>query len=206
MVDIEPFWVALAGAGFLAAYTLGRRRTSLGGIARAVDLPFLCFVLGLAIVVRSVVDGGIGSWVTGLAPGAEGLLSLLGFALLAMVLANVVNNLPALLILLAPAAAVGPVAVLAVLIGVNVGPNLTFTGSLATLLWRRVIGAAGHRVSLGRFTLLGVLAVPIQVVLGNGGAVGRQRDPPDPVATARVDRLIAWTSCRCRNGWPLPSR
>ena len=37
---------------------------------------------------------------------------------------------------------------LAVLLGVNIGPNLTYTGSLATLLWRRVLhehGAAPAR-------------------------------------------------------------
>ena len=41
--------------------------------------------------------------------------------------------------LLPAAAAAGPETVLAVLIGVNAGPNLTYTGSLATLLWRRVL-------------------------------------------------------------------
>ncbi|MGR6997732.1 hypothetical protein ACU686_05810 [Yinghuangia aomiensis] len=37
--------------------------------------------------------------------------------------------------------------VLAVLLGVNIGPNLTYAGSLATLLWRRIVtdrGTAGR--------------------------------------------------------------
>jgi len=34
-----------------------------------------------------------------------------------------------------------------VLVGVNVGPNLTPVGSLATLLWRRVLAAEGVRYS-----------------------------------------------------------
>jgi hypothetical protein len=42
------------------------------------------------------------------------------------------------LVLLPLAAPSGAGAVLAVLLGVNIGPNLTYTGSLATLLWRRV--------------------------------------------------------------------
>ena len=41
----------------------------------------------------------------------------------------------------------GAGAVLAVLIGVNVGPNLTYVGSLATLLWRRVLHRSDDRSS-----------------------------------------------------------
>ena len=133
---------------------------------KATDIPFLCFVFGLAVVVRSVVDSGVGEWVVGLAPTGGNLVALLGFAYLAMIVANVVNNLPALLILVAPAALVSPLAVLAVLIGVNVGPNLTYTGSLATLLWRRVLDQRDLKVNWRRFTTLGVLAVPVQVGMG----------------------------------------
>jgi len=77
------------------------------------------------------------------------------------VLAATVNNLPAVLVLL-PLVAVpggGPGAVLAVLIGVNIGPNLTYTGSLATLLWRRVLRESDTDVALGEFTRLGVATV-----------------------------------------------
>ena len=100
-------------------------------------------------------------------PTGQSLLSLLALTVIAAVLANLINNLPATLVLLAalganPAAG----AVLAILIGVNVGPNLTYTGSLATLLWRRVLHAKGHRPSLGRFTLLGLLTVPGCLLFG----------------------------------------
>lgn len=91
---------------------------------------------------------------------------LLAFAAIAAVLANLVNNLPALLIMLTPAAQVSELAVLAVLIGVNVGPNLTYTGSLATLLWRRVLKERGLSPSLRRFSVLGALTVPLGIVLG----------------------------------------
>ena len=69
------------------------------------------------------------------------------------------NNLPAVLVLLPLTAASGAGAVLAVLIGVNLGPNLTYTGSLATLLWRRVLHASGTDASLGEFTRLGLVSV-----------------------------------------------
>ena len=79
-------------------------------------------------------------------------------------LANLVNNLPATLILVPVAAAAGPAPVLAVLIGVNVGPNLTYVGSLATLLWRRVLHRSDEAVELREFVTLGLLTVPAGVV------------------------------------------
>ena len=80
------------------------------------------------------------------------------------ILANLVNNLPATLLLVPVAAAGGHGAVLAVLIGVNIGPNLTYVGSLATLLWRRVLRAEDTDVELGEFLRLGALTVPAALV------------------------------------------
>ena len=51
-------------------------------------------------------------------------------------------------------------AVLAMLVGVNVGPNLTYVGSLATLLWRRIVHAHDEETDMGEFTRLGVRTVP----------------------------------------------
>ncbi len=97
--------------------------------------------------------------------GRAGLNALLAIAVLAAALANLINNLPAVLVLLPLAAPSGPGAVLAVLLGVNIGPNLTYTGSLATLLWRRVLRQHGSGPSLGEFTRLGLLTVPAGLVL-----------------------------------------
>jgi arsenical pump membrane protein len=77
------------------------------------------------------------------------------------VLANLVNNLPATLIILPVAASTGPGQVLAMLVGVNIGPNLTYVGSLATLLWRRIAHAHDHETDLGEFTRLGLRTVPL---------------------------------------------
>ena len=50
------------------------------------------------------------------------------------------------------------------LIGVNIGPNLTYAGSLATLLWRRVLRAEDSDFQLGVFVRLGALTVPAALV------------------------------------------
>jgi len=108
-----------------------------------------------------VVDNGLQAALRPVLPAGSSLLALLAIAALAAALAATVNNLPAVLVLL-PLVAVpgaGPGTVLAVLIGVNIGPNLTYTGSLATLLWRRVLREFDADVTLGEFTRLGVTTV-----------------------------------------------
>ncbi|MFC9395496.1 SLC13 family permease [Streptomyces sp. NPDC057027] len=157
---IDPAWAAAAGATILAVRALARRRTTPRALVRSAALPFLAFVLALGVVVRAVVDQGLGDVLAQVLPDGTSLPELLGTAALAAVLANLINNLPATLALMPAASAVGPGAVLAVLLGVNIGPNLTYAGSLATLLWRRIAHDHEHPVALGEFTRLGLLTVP----------------------------------------------
>ncbi|MQY34145.1 Arsenical pump membrane protein [Streptomyces sp. RB17] len=157
---VEPAWVAAAGALVLAGRALVRGKATPLTVVRAAAPAFLAFVLALGIVVRAVVDNGLSDVLGHVMPGGTGLPALLGIAALAAVLANLINNLPAVLVLLPLAAPAGPGAVLAVLLGVNIGPNLTYAGSLATLLWRRIVHQHEHEVDLGEFTRLGLLTVP----------------------------------------------
>ena len=79
----------------------------------------------------------------------------------AALLANVVTNLPATLVLL-PALAGRPTALLlAALLGVNIGPNLTVTGSLATLLWRRIVRRVRAEPARGSFTRVTAVTTPV---------------------------------------------
>lgn len=144
----------------LAARALAQRRTTPTAVVRAAAIPFLAFVLALGIVVRAVVDNGLDDALGHLIPDGSGLPALLGIAALAAVLANAINNLPTVLVLLPLTAPAGPGAVLAVLLGVNIGPNLTYAGSLATLLWRRIVRDHDTDVELGEFTRLGLYTVP----------------------------------------------
>lgn len=159
-LGIEPAWAALAGALVLSVRALVRRSTTPVALFRSISLPFLAFVLALGIVVRAVVDNGLADALGRVMPSGSGLLALLGVAALAALIANVINNLPAVLVLVPLAAPLGTGAVLAVLLGVNIGPNLTYAGSLATLLWRRIVHHHDHDVDLGEFTRLGLLTVP----------------------------------------------
>ncbi|MFK8845132.1 SLC13 family permease [Streptomyces sp. Ac-502] len=188
---IAPVWAALGGVLALGIREMARRgrtgtdtaagpatssrtatRTGIPtatgavtGMLKAAN-PFFClFVLALGVVVEAVVANGLGGAVDRLLPEGASLPALLGVAVFAALLANVINNLPAVLTLLPVAAHGGAGPVLAVLIGVNLGPNLTYVGSLATLLWRRILQERGDAPKLGTFTRLGLLTVPGGLVL-----------------------------------------
>lgn len=159
--DVSPSWAALAGAVVLGVRSLVQRRSTIGGIVRAVNVPFLAFVLCLGVVVDAVVHNGLGDAMRGVLPVGDSLPALLGLAAVAAVLANLVNNLPAVLVLLPLVAGTGPAAVLAVLIGVNVGPNLTYVGSLSNLLWRNVVHREGLPARFTEFSKVGLATVPL---------------------------------------------
>jgi arsenical pump membrane protein len=166
LAGVNPAWAAAAGAAVLGIRALTRRHTTPAAVWRAAGVPFLAFVLALGIVVVGVTDNGLAGGLMRVMPSGTGLPALLATAALAAALANVINNLPAVLVLLPLAAAAGPGSVLAVLIGTNIGPNLTYAGSLATLLWRRVLREHDQdEPDLAEFTRLGLLTVPAGLAL-----------------------------------------
>jgi arsenical pump membrane protein len=86
-------------------------------------------------------------------------------------LSVLVNNLPAASLL----AARPPPHPYALLVGLNVGPNLFVSGSLAWVLWLRAARSAGARVDIRGAVRLGLLSVPIAIagallVLGAEGS------------------------------------
>ncbi|MGV9361370.1 SLC13 family permease [Amycolatopsis sp. NPDC003731] len=156
---VEPGWIAA-----LAALVLGVRALAQGKI-RPWQLvteaaPQLClFVLGLAVVVEAVSEHVLGGVLRDVLPTSTGLVDLLIAAGVAALLANLVNNLPATLILLSVLGAhPAPGVLLAVLLGVNIGPNASYLGSLATLLWRRTLPKPP---SFKTFHVLGALTTPL---------------------------------------------
>ena len=114
----------------------------------------------------------------GVSASADGAAAASGLIL--AVASNLMNNLPAGLI--ASTAIVQahapPKVVDALLIGVDVGPNLSITGSLATILWLTAIRREGEEVGFARFLKVGAL-----VHAARAGARGRGA-AADPVICA----------------------
>jgi arsenical pump membrane protein len=148
------------GVGVVAAgIHLGRRRATLAEAGQVLGLPLLIGLLGIAVAL-----GTLGrAW-----SGPATLLAHLdeaGAAALAAASTVVVNNLPAASLLAARA----PDHLLAVLVGLNVGPNLCVTGSLAWLLWLRAAKRAGATPSLAKASMIGLVAVPLSMAAALAG-------------------------------------
>jgi arsenical pump membrane protein len=168
LFGVSPAWAALAGAVVLATRALAGKDTTVTRIVGAANVPFLTFVLCLGVVVDAVMVHGLGTAMGDVLPTGQTLPALLVIAAVAAVLSNIVNNLPAVLVLLPLVTPSGPAAVLAVLIGVNIGPNLTYVGSLANLLWRNVV-RRDVPAGFGEFSRIGLCTVPVTLVVSVAG-------------------------------------
>ena len=165
-LGVAPAWVAVVAAVVLGGYSGARRRMRPVAMLHAAHLPFAVFVLGLGVVVAGLAHSFLGDLVASVLPDGTGLPDLLLVALVATVLANLVNNLPATLLLVPLVAPLGTTAVLAALVGLGAGSGLSYTGSLANLLWRRSLLRHGSRPSAVEFHRLAVLVTPPAVALG----------------------------------------
>jgi arsenical pump membrane protein len=85
---------------------------------------------------------------------SSGAWSAAGIGAVASVL---VNNLPAAVLLSAQPAAHPH----ALLLGLDLGPNLAVTGSLSAVLWLQASRAVGAHASVALYTRLGLLLVPL---------------------------------------------
>lgn len=169
-----PVWaVAGAAAGvLLVAFVLRRRpvpgRATDGPAARVVGLlpwRMLLVVAALFAVVETLHVRGLGEALVALAPGGTGTGALLGVAGLSAAVANLINNLPAYLVL-EPVAAGDVQRLAAVLIGTGVGPLLTPWASLATVLWWQRCRQAMVHVPVRAFVVQGLWLAPLCVVAG----------------------------------------
>ena len=133
----------------------GRNRVSLSRIWNVLGVPVLAGLFGAAVALGTL--GRVWSGPAVLLAHLSGWATA-GFAAAATV---VVNNLPAASML----AARTPSHPFELLVGLNLGPNLCVTGSLAWLLWLRSARDAGGRPSLLSASRLGVIAVPLSIAV-----------------------------------------
>jgi len=152
----------VAAVGLVAVALRSWRSADARGTARSaaqvLGVPVLVGLFGLAVAL-----GTLGrAW-----SGPATLLSHLnvwGTAVVAAATSVLVNNLPAASLL----AARQPPHPFALLIGLNVGPNLFVTGSLAWILWLRAARNAGGHPDVRRASVLGAISVPLAIAAAVG--------------------------------------
>jgi arsenical pump membrane protein len=153
-------------------------------LTREISWGTLLLVAGLFVMVDAVESQGALdqtqrwlAWASGLGENAGTMV--VGFAV--GIANNIVNNLPLGLIAggTIQAAHTKGLMANAVLIGVDLGPNLSVTGSLATILWLLAVrkdsggGTGGENldVSFWKFLKVGAIAMPVALFAALGGAI-----------------------------------
>lgn len=163
---VEPFWVSGTAAIVLTAWAVTRRLARPIHLVHAAHPTFALFVLALGVVVAALAGGPAGRLVADLLPDDTSYPSLLAIAVVATVLANLLTNLSAALLLVPLLIPLGPTAILAALVGLNVGSGLSYTGSLANLLWRRTLRRYGATIRFGEFHRVSLTITPVALVVG----------------------------------------
>ncbi len=164
----------LAGLG-TAVLVLTRSRCGVSDVAKAISWGVLPLVAGLFVLVEALEKTGVTRMLAVLLQGLVQRSASLAAWASGVVLAvgcNLVNNLPAGLVAgrVVEMAHVPVHVRSAVLIGVDLGPNLSVTGSLATILWLTALRREGLGVSAWAFLKLGVLVMPPALLLALAGA------------------------------------
>ena len=166
--DLAPAWASSAAALVLVTWAGVRRLVRPRDVVRAAHPSFAVLVLALGIVVAAVASGFLGGLVEDLVPSGSSFPALLAVAVLATALSALLTNLSATILLVPLLAPLGTTAVLAALLGLNIGSGLTWTGSLANLLWRRSLAHSGRRVSSSAFHRVSLAITPVSLFLGVG--------------------------------------
>lgn len=174
-----PLGAPTAAAGCLTAcIVLWRKREAPWQTLRGVSWSVLPLVAGLFVLVEGLRHtGALGQLAALLHVWAEhsvtatawGAGAALAFA------CNLMNNLPAGLVASSTIAAghLPQKVTDALLVGVDLGPNLSITGSLATILWLTAIRREGEDVTFRTFLARGAIVMPPALLLALTGLLWR---------------------------------
>jgi arsenical pump membrane protein len=168
--------VALSGSALLLIGALYFQQLNWQRLGSEISWSLFGFIAGLFLVVQAVEQLGI------LAPLSQGIMhgaasgsfwSVLSVAAGGALGSNLINNIPMTLVLVgafhgAPAVvSQHPALIYATILGVDLGPNLTTIGSLATMLWLVVLRRKGLDINTLDYVKLGLLAIPAMLILSS---------------------------------------
>jgi arsenical pump membrane protein len=162
----------IAGAATALAVFL-RKREAPWDVLKDISWGVLPLVAGLFVLVEGLNQTGVLGALSHLLHTAvekSVTASAFGAGTIAAVASNLANNLPVGLIAGSVATATNlPHQVIgALLIGTDLGPNLSVTGSLATILWLTALRREGEEVSAWTFLGIGLVVMPPALILALG--------------------------------------
>jgi arsenical pump membrane protein len=167
-----------AAGALTALFVLGRNREAPWPLLGGVQWSVLPLVAGLFVLVEGLNKTGAVAALSGLL--REGVrqsetLTAWGAGVGLAFATNLMNNLPAGLIAESAATPINaPDKVMgALLIGVDLGPNLSVTGSLATILWLLALRREGEHVGALAFLRVGAIAMPPALILALAALIAR---------------------------------
>jgi len=166
-----PLGVATFACGTIAAIAIFIiNRQPPWPVLRHISWGILPLVAGLFVLVKALAHTGViaalhGGLADVVAHSRSAAVWLAG--IVPAVACNLMNNLPVGLIAGSVMAAdhVPQQVTAAALIGVDLGPNLSVTGSLATILWLTALRREGESVAAWRFLRLGVVVMLPALIL-----------------------------------------
>jgi arsenical pump membrane protein len=166
---------AIAGV-LTAAVVLIREQKGPWVIVKDISWGVLPLVAGLFVLVEALDKTGLIDTITALLRDEaqrSAIWAAWSAGIVVAVVSNLINNLPTGLIAgnAVQNAQVPEQITRAVLIGVDLGPNLSVTGSLATILWLAALRREGQIVGAGAFLKLGLVVMPPALLLAIGAAL-----------------------------------
>jgi arsenical pump membrane protein len=170
LVGVPLGVVACLGAALLVGLdqaVTGGTSPGVVALARDVGWGLLGLLAGLTVVVAGLQASGAAATGAGLLRtlGEAGPLGLMGVVLGSALLSNVVNNLPMALVAAAALHELPPSETrldlaAALIVGIDLGPNLTTVGSFATMLWLMLLRRRGVAVSAWSYGRVGLVVTP----------------------------------------------
>lgn len=158
MLVLSPAWEAVATICVAAAaigWSGARGRVRAGELTRTVNAPVLGGLFGVAVCLGTL--GRVWSWPSHLLAHASSAATAAAGAVTSVL----VNNLPAASLLGARPLAHPH----ALLVGLDLGPNLAVTGALSAILWLQVSRTLDVRPSVGRYSAVGAAVTVTSIVL-----------------------------------------
>ena len=163
-------WPTFACGAAVAIVALLVERRSPWPILREVSWSVVPLVAGLFVLVEGLNRTGLLARFAALlrdGAAASPALTTWGAGIAVALGSNVVNNLPMGLMAAMIDGIAQPAAQItaAILIGVDLGPNLSVTGSLATILWLLALRREQQHVSALQFLKVGAIVMPPALIL-----------------------------------------